>query len=69
MAHPELVPALQTALLKFVYGKEPKWPVYGKEHRIFNISSEGYLDTPLPGKLKERCDILNDIFLDPANGV
>lgn len=46
----------------------PDWPVYGETSRFFNISSEGFLDQPMPQSREENCRFLNGIIADPANG-
>ena len=69
MSNPELVPEFQERLLKFVHGTEIDWPVYGDGQEIINITVAGFERTGLPENLKNRCELLNDIFLDPVNGV
>lgn len=43
------------------------WPVWGSVKEMYNITDE-FEGTTLPRKLMKRCDLLNQLILDPANG-
>jgi len=68
VSNPELVDPFQKHLLRFVHGKDMEWPVYGNAMEIFNITSQGFVETKLPEKLRARCEKINAALLDPANG-
>jgi hypothetical protein len=46
----------------------PDWPVYGGDSMIFNITSDGFVDTAMPQNRQSTCQFLNQIVADPANG-
>lgn len=43
------------------------WPTYGRNKRIYNIT-DGFEAAIMPLELRERCDLLNRVVLEPANG-
>jgi len=62
----------QDRLVAFVNGKLRGWPSYGpygNHERMFNITEVGFEMDDFSGRFKERCDIINGVLLDPANGV
>lgn len=59
----------QTKLLDFIHGKNVEWPVFGERKEMFNITNAGFEATVMPEELQERCDTINQLVLDPANGV
>ncbi|KID80417.1 Carboxylesterase, type B, partial [Metarhizium brunneum ARSEF 3297] len=63
----ELVNGFQRRLLNFVNGQKMDWPVWGSVKEMYNITDE-FEGTTLPRKLMKRCDLLNQLILDPANG-
>ncbi|KAH6854598.1 Alpha/Beta hydrolase protein [Chaetomium sp. MPI-CAGE-AT-0009] len=64
---PALALAFQAKLLALVRGEDMEWPVYGAGQRIFNIT-DSFEATDLPDKLRERCELVHRLVLDPANG-
>jgi hypothetical protein len=60
---------LQKDMLNFLYGREFDWPRYGSEKRITNITATGFETLGLPAELDARCRMVNELVLDPANGV
>jgi hypothetical protein len=60
--------AFQRSLLRFVKGDSIGWPIYGASKQIENITTGGYETVKLPEELKARCDMINQVVLDPANG-
>ena len=65
--HPELAFAFQAKLLALVRGEDMEWPVYGVGQNIYNITNS-FEATKLPDKLRERCELVHRLVLDPANG-
>ena len=59
----------QDRLIRFINGRDCDWPIYGKEERMYNITTNGFEADSFAGKLKERCDVINKILLDPNNGL
>lgn len=59
----------QTKLLDFIHGKDVEWPVFGERKEMFNITADGFEATLMPDELQERCNAINHLVLDPANGV
>lgn len=67
MSDPQLVEPFQRKLLAFLHGEDPEWPVYGDDERLFNIT-DSFEATTLPDSLKARCELVNRLVFDPANG-
>lgn len=65
--YPQVAREYQSKILDFVHGLEVDWPVYGKERKMFNVSSK-FGEMMLPKDRQERCDLINELVLDPANG-
>ncbi|KAL2106177.1 hypothetical protein VUR80DRAFT_7098 [Thermomyces stellatus] len=65
---PEDARAFQRNVLAFLHGREIDWPVYGSEKRVMNITSDGYNNVELPAELDTRCEMVNRVVRDPANG-
>jgi hypothetical protein len=61
--------AYQTNLLRFLYGRELDWPIYDAERKIVNITATEFEHLLLPADLRARCDMINRVVLDSANGV
>jgi carboxylesterase type B len=49
----------------FVTGR---WPKYGSEEMIFNITSKGFETVIDPWSLDDRCEFMQSLINDPANG-
>lgn len=64
---PELAFAFQAKLLALVRGEDLEWPVYGADQHIYNIT-DSFEATELPDKFRERCELVQRLVLDPANG-
>jgi hypothetical protein len=45
------------------------WPTYGATKSFLNVTDKGFEPEALPEGLQHRCQVLNEIFLDPRNGV
>jgi hypothetical protein len=60
---------LQRNMLDFLYGREFDWPRYGGDKRITNITATEFETLALPADLDARCRMVNELVLDPANGV
>ena len=65
---PDDARAFQKNLLEFLHGRETNWPIYGPENRIVNVTSGGYDNVKLPAELDARCEMINRVVRDPANG-
>lgn len=59
----------QDRLVSFVNGDLGGWPIYGAGKRLFDITAEGFEEQAFAENLKERCDAINAVLLDPRNGV
>lgn len=60
---------LQKNMLSFLYGREFDWPRYGEDRQITNITATEFETLALPTELDTRCQMVNELVLDPANGV
>ena len=67
MDYPDVAREYQSKLLDFIHGEEMDWPVYGSEKKMYNVSSR-FDEMVMPKELQERCDLINEIVLDPVNG-
>ncbi|KAH6627988.1 Alpha/Beta hydrolase protein [Chaetomium tenue] len=65
--YPELALAFQAKLLALVRGEDMEWPVYGADQHLYNIT-DSFEATELPDKFRERCELIQRLVLDPANG-
>ncbi|UNI16019.1 hypothetical protein JDV02_002496 [Purpureocillium takamizusanense] len=65
---PELVLAFQSKLLALVRGEDLAWPAYGADKRMYNVTEERFEATTMPAELRARCDLVNKLVLDRANG-
>lgn len=59
----------QDRLVAFINGKHHGWPNYGRQGKMFNITADGFESQDFPARLKERCDTINGVLLDPENGI
>jgi hypothetical protein len=60
--------AYQRNMMSFLYSREIKWPHYGSRE-LTNITAGGFENVLLPQDLSARCQMINEVLLDPANGV
>lgn len=65
--YPDVAREYQSKLLDFIHGRELDWPMYGNEKKMYNVSS-GFDEVAMTEELQERCDLINELVLDPANG-
>ncbi|KAK4119128.1 putative lipase 2 [Parathielavia appendiculata] len=56
-------------LLNFLYGCRIDWPHYGRDKKITNVTATEFDTMPLPADLDARCQKVNKMVLDLANGV
>ena len=65
-----LAKSIQHDLIRFVAGEElgSKWPAYGKQLRLNNVTASTYKPSRLDPDQARRCELLYDIFVDPKNG-
>jgi hypothetical protein len=61
--------SFQRTLLAFLRGDEIEWPVTAKDKWITNVTFGAFDNVVLPADLGRRCEMVNCIVLDPANGV
>jgi len=74
--------AAESYLLQYMYGKDllaaPKaqqagpisgWRVFGANHIIANIKLSGFEFGLEDSRTAERCAFINDLLMDPVNGV
>jgi hypothetical protein len=74
--------AAESYLLQYMYGKDllapPKalhagpisgWEVFGTNHTVANMKINGFEFGPEDSKTAERCAFINDLLMDPLNGV
>ncbi|CAM1506186.1 Fc.00g058270.m01.CDS01 [Cosmosporella sp. VM-42] len=66
---PTLAYEFQRRLLQFVHGKEIPWHKYTEQETITNITDTGFNAAKLSEDLKDRCEMINKVVLDPRNGV
>lgn len=64
---PQLVREFQTRLMAFVRGEDMEWATYGRAERLYNVTDE-FQATTMASELRIRCDLINKLVLDPANG-
>lgn len=65
---PDDARAFQKNLLEFLHGREIDWSAYGCKKQITNVTLGGYDSVELPAELEARCDMINRVVRDPANG-
>jgi hypothetical protein len=67
----------QERLRRFVTGAEnpekfgyiEAWPAYGEDETSFDVASDEFNVIQDPWEVNGRCEVLNEIFADPENGV
>lgn len=59
---------LQKNMLDFLHGREFDWPRYGSGKQITNITATEFETLALPADLDARCQMVNELVLDPSNG-
>jgi hypothetical protein len=45
------------------------WKTFGNEKTVANITLSGFEFGPVPDIIEKRCDFINALLQDPANGV
>ncbi|KAK2593461.1 hypothetical protein QQS21_008834 [Conoideocrella luteorostrata] len=62
-----LVDGFQRRLIDFVHGQKLDWPSWGASKHLYSVTDD-FGATRLPEKMRQRCDALNKLILDPENG-
>lgn len=64
----EMARQFQNELLRFIHDQDMQWPVWGSDKQMVNMT-DTIEATNMLSVLEERCEKLNRLELDPANGV
>ncbi|KAK3314251.1 putative lipase 2 [Apodospora peruviana] len=65
----EVAKAFQRNLLWFINGRKMDWPVDGGDKQFINVTAIGFETGSVLAALQARCEMINRVLLNPANGL
>lgn len=48
---------------------DTSWPAYGQMKTFLNVTTDGFVVAPTDEDQLRRCEVVNKVLADPANGI